>query len=130
MYSAAQSSIEFMVVMAIFLAILLVGIVVSLQKTEEINSAQAEFEARKVLTDIETKLHTVLIGGSGFSTNLTIPHTLLGANYSLTMQENILYLELFNVTYIEITDVTNVSGTPTKGVNVLENINGVITIHE
>jgi len=123
-----QTSAEFMIIFVLFLVIMSIILVFTWRNTVNIVQSKFDLEARRVLDDISNRIDTAFLEGDGFSINITVPQDILGTNFSLMIHENRVLLELRNNTYSRTLLTKNITGTLSKGVNVIGNTQGEIII--
>jgi len=124
----AQSAIEFMMIFMIFLLLLSIGALVSMEKTKEISNSQIGLEITKVLNDAVNKINIAFLEGSGFSMNLTLPENIFGMTYSIDTESNYILLTFNNITYSKHILTQNITGNLSPGTNLIRNENGEIII--
>jgi hypothetical protein len=126
---SAQSAFEFMFIFGIFLGALLVGTWVSLAKLSDMSSHQEKLHASRLLDTVSGKVDSVWLEGSGFSTNVTIPETIAGLNYTLDFSSNVVYIVVDEREYLRTVVTKNLTGSFTTGkTNTLSNRGGFIDI--
>jgi hypothetical protein len=124
----AQSSVEFMLIFILFMAILTVVVAAVLQNTQGIFSSTLDLEAENTLSLVKSRLDTAYLEGSGFSTNFTLPQTVMVFNYSINISSKFLIMEVNNQTYSKILLTNSTAGTLRKGENMVKNADGVLVI--
>ena len=117
-----------MIIFVLFLVIMSIILVFTWRNTVNIVQSKFDLEARRVLDDISNRIDTAFLEGDGFSINITVPQDILGTNFSLMIHENRVLLELRNNTYSRTLLTKNITGTLSKGVNVIGNTQGEIII--
>ena len=123
-----QVTVEFILILMVLLLALNVAAVVSYEKTEEISKHKVNFESRRILDDTAGKINTVWLEGDGFESVLELPEDLLGLDYSLDIQSNLLILYCQNQTYSKYLLTQNITGVPGPGQNFLTNQEGEVSI--
>lgn len=124
----SQVSVEFMLIFVFFMAILTVVVVAVLQNTQGIFSSTLDLEVENTLSLVKSRLDTAYLEGSGFSTNFTLPQTIMAFNYSVNISSKFLMIEVNNQTYSKILLTNSTTGTPRKGENTVRNVNGQLVI--
>ncbi len=124
----AQVAIEFMVLFTIFLAAVIIVLFMVWNNVLSINTATNDIEFRKVLDKIGGKIDTVYLEGDGFQTNVIIPYSVSGMSYPVDFNDGLLWITVQNRTYTRRLLTNNVSGIFKKGMNTLNNVNGVVMI--
>lgn len=124
----AQTATEFLVIFMIFIAVLTIASFYSLQRVHSVVIYRTEFEATKVLNDVSNKIDIAFLEGDGFMINASLPESILGHDYEITITENVITLTTDNVTYSRILLTQNITGSIVKGQNLIYNNNGLIVI--
>jgi hypothetical protein len=124
----AQSSVEFMLIFVLFMTIITVVVVAVLQNTEGIFSSTLGLEVENTLSLVKSRLDTAYLEGSGFSTNFTLPQTLMAFNYSVNISSKFLIMEVNNQTYSKMLLTNSTTGGLRKGENMVKNMDGVLVI--
>ena len=124
----SQITIEFLIITGIFLLALIIGVFISFSKIQEMREIQNDMIALNFLNKVSDKLNTVFLEGNGFEANLTLPSTLSGFDYDLTIYSTTMILEINNKTYEKILLTGNISQNLSKGFNILKNENGRILV--
>ncbi len=124
----SQITIEFLIITGIFLLALIIGVFISFSKIQEMREIQNDMSALNFLNKVSDKLNTVFLEGNGFEANLTLPSTLSGFDYDLTIYSTTMILEINNKTYEKILLTGNISQNLSKGFNILKNENGRILV--
>jgi len=124
----SQSSVEFMIIFILLIIILSLAAWIGTTKTQQINTIQTNLEIGNLLNDVVNKIDTVFIEGSGFSTDITLPEKILGANYSITIINNQILVDHRNLVYSKRLLTDNITGNLSIGFNLITNENGVVVI--
>lgn len=124
-----QVSIEFMMIFTLLIAALAIVAVISYQKTVEVLNARESVDANEVLTMVANKINNVFMEGDGFETKVSLPYTIFGSDYTITISPNMVYLNLGENTHSKSIITGNVQGNFTSGENLLRNNNGVVEIN-
>jgi len=124
----AQASAEFVLIFMFLLAALVIGVMMSYNKTYEVSQSQIRLESDKILIKAANSINTAYLEGSGFSINITLPETLLGLNYSMQIDNNRVLLFYNNMTYSKSLLTRNISGQIAPGNNLIENLGGDVVI--
>ena len=111
----AQSAFEFLFIFGIFLSALLIGMWVSASKTAEIRVGQKDLEINDVLTSVSDKINTAWLEGEGFSTNVTLPESVAGADYEINVTANYIILWTGDSHYLRTVITNNITGELTEG---------------
>ena len=107
----------------IFLGALLIASWGAWNKVTEINRYQEQLEAGSVLNAVAGKIDTVWLEGVGFSTNVTIPQTIMGRDYTLNKSSNFIFIVIGENEYSKPIITKNVTGDFTLGsVNTISNM--------
>ncbi len=124
----AQASVEFILIFTILLVALIMGFLINFSKTQEISQSQIKLEADKILIQASNIINTVYIEGPGFTTNTTLPQTILGINYSIQIDNNRLLLFCGSSIFSKPLLTRDVTGTIGPGQNRVENSEGGVVI--
>jgi hypothetical protein len=124
----AQASVEFMFIFVFFMAVLVVIMAAVLQNTQGVYSSTLDLQAEGALSMVKSKLDTAFLEGSGFSTNFTLPDSLMSYDYSVNITSKFLTLEVANQTYSKTLLTNSTVGIPRKGENSVRNEDGRIVI--
>lgn len=127
-FRKAQTSVEFLIIFVFLLTALATMSYISFQKSNDILENQKALEAEKTLRTISDKINIVFIEGYGFSMNVTLPQKVYAEDYTFELYENRLTINIFNASYRRLLATENITGLPQPGINVLENVNGVVVI--
>lgn len=117
--------------MMIFMLLLLgvaVAAVVSFQKSLEVSDQQLSIEAEQLLRTAASTMDTVFLEGNGFRTELVLPATLAGRNYTVRLEQNTMIFTIQGQDYTRAILAGNVTGTLAKGRNWVANIQGGIQV--
>lgn len=89
----AQTTIETMVAVGVVLTfILLLYTFIIYPRMQESNYAQAYYLAKSTCTDLSTMINTVAFNGNGFSEKISLPKTLFGTSYTITITDTLVNL--------------------------------------
>lgn len=113
---------------AFLIMLLVVMIFVSYRDKTEIVRYTGEVYARNVIERIRMAINTAVIEGDGFSSEFTVPTTINGAQYNLTISGNNVYVEWSGNSYNGRVITRNITGAVAKGVNRISNVGGVIVL--
>ncbi|MCK4496893.1 MAG: hypothetical protein KAU24_01765 [Candidatus Aenigmarchaeota archaeon] len=128
MRQKSQAATEFLILFIILMIALSVALYMSVERTRSLMDTEIGLESMKVLNDASNKINIAFLEGHGFLINLTLPGHIFGMNYSINIQSNYMVLEVYNTTYLKSLLTDNVTGSLEKGINLIENRNGVIVI--
>ena len=124
----AQSSLEFIMIFTLLLAILSVGATVAWVRVYNINQASRNLEITKVLDAAGDKINLAFLEGDGFSTSFITPSTISGQAYDIEIHRNNVVIYFANSTYSKSLFTENVTGVIQKGRNSVINMQGEIMI--
>lgn len=127
----SQSVAEFIVIFGIFLAALIVITLVSWSRIEDMSQSKKDMEIERVLVYTSDKINTAYLIGNGFSTNMTLPETILNFNYTADIQNGMLLLNITGMIYSKqllTTNITVARSLDQKGPYVIKNNKGEIII--
>jgi len=93
-----------------------------------INDANTDFEARKMIDLAADRMNTAYLGGDGFSINLSLPETIMNQNYTLYPEGTLLWLEVNGNSFHRVLLTDNITGDISPGKNNLRNVNGGLVI--
>lgn len=128
MSKKAQAATEFLILFMILMAALTVAMYMSIQRSSDLTNTKIGLESMNVLNDASSKINIAFLEGDGFMINLTLPDQIFGRNYTSTIQSNYISLLVVNITYFKALITENITGSLEKGVNLVENRNGVVVI--
>ncbi len=124
----AQGAMEFVMIFVLLIAALSIAALASMEKTAEINRVMLEIESEKLLDGVAGKINTAFLEGPGFKTKVVFPERISGLSYSITINSNQIILSFDNFEYFKNVLTQNITGNFVKGVNLIENRDGAITI--
>jgi len=126
----SQSTIEFIGVFSIFLILTSTFYLLFINYSNNIIKKRAYFQTENLLELISSKINTVVLEGDGYKTILDVPHKLLGSDYNITIEGNVLVLTLdkYGISLTKEFLPVNISGKLKKGTNNLENFKGGVVI--
>lgn len=123
-----QAATEFMVLFGMILILLLV-IAYNTQRTViNIGSEKTSAKIDDTADTIMTMLDMVYLQGSGFSANITIPEDIEGLEYEISASDGFLLLNFTGDLKGRRLMAENISGTLSKGKNLVSNVDGVLVI--
>ncbi|MCK5022954.1 MAG: hypothetical protein KAS04_02165, partial [Candidatus Aenigmarchaeota archaeon] len=93
-----------------------------------INKTTVDFDAHRILTLASTRINTVYLEGDGFSMDLALPEKIVNQNYTLTIEDNVLWISVNDVSYSKRLLTSDVTGSLSSGVSTISNVNGGILI--
>jgi len=125
-----QSSVEFMAIFSLLLVVLILATMVSVQNTSSIVNARKDVEVRRILEYVGGRIDAAYLGGHGFSSNVTLPETIAGFNYTLNISlgSNVIYVRMPGSDYPRNIITSNVTGEFRKGENTIRNENGMVVV--
>ncbi len=125
-----QSSVEFMAIFSLLLVVLILATMVSVQNTSSIVNARKDMEIRRILEYVGGRIDAAYLGGHGFSSNVTLPETIAGFNYTLNISlgSNVIYVRMPGSDYPRNIITSNVTGEFRKGENTIRNENGMVVV--
>ncbi len=126
----SQSTIEFIGVFSIFLILTSTFYLLFINYSNNIIKKRAYFQTENLLELISSKINTVVLEGDGYKTILDVPHKLLGSDYNITIEGNVLVLTLdkYGISLTKEFLPVNISGKLKKGTNNLKNFKGGVVI--
>jgi hypothetical protein len=123
-----QVSVEFMFIFILFMAVLALAVVFVMQSSQGIYLSSMEMGSEEMLSKVKGGLDSAFLEGDGFSTNLTLPSQIMGADYSISISSGFALIDINNQTYSKILLARNITGSLRKGENMLKNVNQGIVI--
>ncbi len=124
-----QIAFEYMFIFAIFMVALIIGAWFAWNSSMEVNRYHRRLEVEDLITSVAEKINTVWLEGHGFSTNITIPETVVDNPYTMQVISNYVLLTVLGEDYTKPIITRNVSGNFTLGtVNLLSNMGDHINI--
>jgi hypothetical protein len=125
----AQIAFEYMFIFAIFMVALIGATWFAWSRSTEINNYYERLEIESLLKMVSGKIDTAWLEGPGFSTNMTLPETVVNLDYTLNVTSNFLLLTVKEGEYVRPIITNNVTGNFTFGaVNTLTNMGDYIEI--
>lgn len=125
----AQVSIEFITFVSILLLITLVASQAAIYRSNEIMTENRNNEAKRTAQIAATELNIAYEIGNGYSRTFYLsPVFSDGADYSIAIINQSLYIFWDNRNYFLPILASGVSGNLTKGYNKIKNNNGVVEI--
>ncbi len=125
----AQSSVEYIILLALLMLALSAIASVSVQRSVEISRSRLDMETLSLLNRVAGRVNTAVLEGNGFAINVTLPPDILGYDYSISIHSNDIVITLNNSTYSRSVATSEISGTFAKGsVNLIRNERGRIII--
>ena len=124
-----QASMEFIALFMILLLALVVISTVSYTQLHSVDRYQTDLEVEKVMNELVLKLNTAFLQGDGYFTNVTLPEKIIGAEYTIEINQNQLILEVESSSYTKTILTNNIQGDPVPGHNNnIENQGGLLKI--
>jgi hypothetical protein len=124
----AQVAVEFMLIFGVFLIGITIVVLATWNNIANAEKAALDFEAGRILNLISSRINTAYLEGNGFSIGLSIPEKIGLNNYTLQLENNIMWLNVTGASYSRKLLTSNISGTLSWGENTLENVNGMVVI--
>ena len=125
----AQASIEFMILIILFLVAISVAMIVSIHRSYTISQSQVDLSSTTILNSAANRINTAFLEGDGYSIKITLPENILRMDYTIEVNSNELIMRLDGRAYVASLLTDNVTGSFTKGVNTITNRNGEILIN-
>ena len=124
----AQAATEFLVLFIILMIALTSATFMTVERSRDLTDTKIALEVTKLLNDASNKINMAFLEGSGFMINLTLPKQVFSLNYTIYIQSNYMSVEIQNTTHFKSLLTDNITGTLKKGVNLVQNKNGVVVI--
>jgi hypothetical protein len=126
----AQSSVEFMAIFSLLLVVVIIATMVSVQNTSSLVESKKDMEVGRLLEYVGGRIDAAYIAGHGFSSNVTIPETILGFDYTLNISQgsNMIYISMPGSDYPRDIITDNMTGEFRKGWNTISNVEGLVVI--
>lgn len=124
----AQAATEFLVLFIILMIALTSATFMTVEKSRDLTDIKIALEVTKLLNDASNKINMAFLEGTGFMINLTLPEQIFSLNYTIYIQSNYMSVEIQNITHFKSLLTDNITGTLKKGVNFVQNKNGVVVI--
>lgn len=119
-----------MILFVLFLVAVGFALAVSVQRSQVISNAHMDLESRAVLSRVADTINIAYIEGDGFSMDVSLPERILRLDYTVEIHSNEVILRTDGRTYIRQILTSNVTGTPSRGINRVMNQEGEIRITE
>jgi tRNA(Met) C34 N-acetyltransferase TmcA len=123
----AQSSIEFVVIIAAVLFFFLAFLSVIERNTEKKNFEQEQIAAREIVLGIKNEINLASEASDGYSRYFKVDNNLLGKEYEITISDNMIYIKSNKIGMAY--RVVNFSGQIQKGENFIKKQNGTIYLN-
>lgn len=124
----AQAATEFLVLFMILMIALTSATFMTVERSRDLTDIKISLEVTKLLNDASNKINMAFLEGPGFMINLTLPEQVFSLNYTIYIQSNYMSVEIQNTTHFKSLLTDNTTGTLKKGVNLVQNKNGVVVI--
>lgn len=109
---------------------IIIGTSFAWTKSLEVGNYMTRLEVDGLLIRVSDKINTVWLEGKGFSSNITIPATVAGYDFSLNVTSNYLLLSVMDQDFTKPILTTNVTGNFSLGdLNTLTNNGDHIEIY-
>ena len=128
-YRISQAAIEFMLVLAVLIIVIIVALFFSWNKINEIRDLKIETEVSGVLANIKDAIEIAYIEGDGFAIMLSVPEKINSMDYSVKLEDGLIILNISQRIYMKSVAVKNITGNIKRGLNVIKNVNGSIVIN-
>lgn len=126
----AQASTEFILVFMFLLLVLSIVAAGTFTNVLDMSKTRTDQEAVRIANLISSGINTAYLEGHGFRTNLTLPYTVFGKNYTAAVSGNRVSLDFSSAVFSRPLLTQNISGSPLPGPNLIENIEGGIVISQ
>jgi len=128
-HTKAQVSMEFMALISLMVLIFVAYTPFFWQQQKEIQDHSEYMMAKRILSSVKKEVDTAVMFGDGYTRNFTVPSTISGIDYGITVNEEKKMVTLFwkdKITY-EFLIAHNITGNPVPGQkNKIENRDDVI----
>ncbi len=124
----AQVAIEFMIIFGAFLVALTLVVLATWNNMVNMNRSSIDFEANRILNLVSNRINTAYLEGDGFSINLAVPGKIGQQNYTLEIEDKMLWLTVNEISYHSRLLTPDITGSIQKGTNNIKNVNGGIVI--
>ncbi|MBI4021539.1 MAG: hypothetical protein HY369_04815 [Candidatus Aenigmarchaeota archaeon] len=121
-------SVEFLMVMVFLVGAMSVAGGASFAKTLEIKAFTQQQQAEGLARELGGTINTAHLEGDGFGTNVTVPSSLSGAPFNVSVTGNLVLVSVNSVTYPATLLTKNVSGQFKVGTNAVLNSKGEVKI--
>jgi len=124
----AQVAMEFMIIFGLFLVGLTVTAISAWNSVASAERTSMDFEAKRITNMATGRINTAYLEGNGFSINMTIPERIGTNDYLMFLEGSTLMLQVNGILYSGRLLTPNITGSISKGENMVKNVNGGIVI--
>jgi hypothetical protein len=124
----AQVAMEFMIIFGLFLVGLTVTAISAWNSVANAERTSMDFEAKRITNMATGRINTAYLEGNGFSINMTIPERIGTNDYLMFLEGSTLMLQVNGILYSGRLLTPNITGSISKGENMVKNVNGGIVI--
>ena len=125
----AQSGIELIFLSALLFLTVTAGYLAFMDKNAHVAEQQTSIDARKVSGTISFEINNAFSQGDGFSKNFTLPSTINGNNYNITISDGFVIVDAKENSFISKIIVSSITGTIVKAKNTVSNTGGIINVN-
>ncbi len=125
----AQSSIEFIILVGVLTFFFVTFTFILQMNLIDTQSQQRNDLLQEVALTVQNEITLATSSIDGYSRNFTIPQSILGVPYDITISDGWVYLETIDELHALSFPVSNVTGNVAKGVNVIRRSSGVVYLN-
>ena len=126
----AQAAIELIIVMSflIFFFIIFIGIIQD--KIQEKAEEKETIIIKNTVKTVQEEIDLAVKSSDGYRREFKIPEKIINNDYEISIFEGIVYANTTNGKHAIAVNIKNVTGTITKGTNIITKQNGIIYLNQ
>ncbi len=125
----AQSSVEFMILVGAMFFFFMGLLFVIYGTISDRNQAILDTLVVDLASSVRNELSIASTAGDGYSRSFDIPETLVGNEYSISIDAGSIYVRTDDGRHAVAFSVVNATGQITKGANNIRNVNGAVFLN-
>jgi len=126
----AQSSIEFIILIAAVMVFFVVLLAVFNKNISQKTSEKRNLEVQNLALEIQREITIASEASNGYKRVFIVPPNIIGIEYTISINDTFLYLETANQEHRMTLPIPNLTGQLQKGDNTIEKQNGVILLNQ
>jgi hypothetical protein len=129
MKSSAQSSIEFIILVAALMFFFSLMLIVFQQSVYDRNYEKKSAEIRDLALTVQKEINIAAGASNGYRREFVVPEKIFNMEYSITINAGLVYLNSSENLHTIALPVQNVTGQIQKGVNLIRKYNDTIYLN-